>query len=137
MDEALMDCALNALDVSGIEAGGDVDGDVEIVEASGVVGRALALVGGDVDSRAFGGEVEFAQVGGGVEGGAGAERGEEEFGRGHGIVEAAVFGGLIAGDGVLAGFDFELNGSEMFDLDFDHDALGDTAHYFAGLSGRR
>jgi len=116
VDQALVDGAVDAFDVLGIEAGGDFDSDVEIVEA----GRGGAFVGGDADFGALGGKVVLAQVGGGVKGGAGAEGSEEEFGRGHAFVEAAVFGGLVAGDGVLAGFDFELNGSEMLDLDFDH-----------------
>jgi hypothetical protein len=41
---------------------------------------------------------------------------------------------LIADDGVMAGFDFELHGSEMFDGDF-HDVSGSGAHRGAGNEG--
>jgi hypothetical protein len=55
---------------------------------------------------------------GGVEAGTGRERGQEEFRWRHAFVEASVFRGLIAGYGVLASFDFELDCAEMIYCDF-------------------
>ena len=126
VDEALMNGALYACDVPGVEAGGDVDEDAEVVEAR----RIFALVAGNADSGAFDTEFVFAEVGGGVKGGAGTERGEQEFGRGHAFVETSVFRRLVGYDDVPAAFDFELNGSEMLDCDF-HDGLHDIASLFA------
>ena len=43
---------------------------------------------------------------------------------GYAFVEASVVRGLVARDGVLTGFDFELNGAEMFDCDFHNGPPG-------------
>ena len=94
------------------------DFDAEIVEAGGIFG----FVGDDADVGAFRGELELAQVLRRVESGARCERGQQELRRRHALVEASVFLGLVARDGVLTGFDFELHGAEMFDCDF-HDDL--------------
>jgi hypothetical protein len=63
---------------------------------------------------------EFPQVLRGVKSGARGQRCEQQFRGRHAFVKASVFGRLVAYDRVLACFDFELYGSEMFDCDF-HD----------------
>jgi hypothetical protein len=105
VDEAVVDGLLQAGAVLVCQVDGDGDGDVEVVDAGGVGD----FVGGDGNAGAGGGEALFLEIGDGVVGGAGAEGGEQEFGRGHAFVEAAHVFGLIAGDGVVAGLDFELD----------------------------
>ena len=68
----------------------------------------------------LGGQTAPAEIVGSVVGCARAERANEQLRRSHTLVEAAAFGWLVAHDGVLAGANFELHGSEMVDSDFDH-----------------
>ena len=67
MDDALVDGALYALDMLRIDVGWNINGDAEVIEAR----RILALAGGNTDLCSFFGEFVFAQISGGVEGGAG------------------------------------------------------------------
>jgi hypothetical protein len=57
----------------------------------------------------------------GVEACAGSQRSQQQFGRGHPLIEAPVLGRLIAYNPVLPRFDFELHTSKVLNSDFHKD----------------
>lgn len=132
VDEAVFDGFGQAFTVGVREFGEGVDFDNEIGEAWD---RRFHFVAGDVDARAFACEFVFAEILRGVIGGAGAERGEQQFGRSDAFVEAAVFERLIADDGMMARFNFELHRAEMFDGNF-HKNLSPGSDEAAGRMRR-
>ena len=98
------------------DGAGDVD--AEVAEARGL----LEFFGGNGDFDSGFGELTRFQILHGVKGGAGAERGEQEFWGSHACIAAAVVGWLIADDRVVAGLDGKADAVCMFDLDFHRDS---------------
>jgi hypothetical protein len=112
VNQALMHGAIDPFEMLGIQPGGYIDEDAEVVQTRRAV--LQALLGGDADFGSGFGELVFAQVSSGIERSARTEGREHEFGRSHAFVEAAVFGWLVGCYDVLTGSDFKLNGAEMF-----------------------
>lgn len=85
VDEALVDGAENAGFVLRVKGRGE-DFDVETRQA----GRLCGLFGGDLNLETGALERMGIEILGDVETGAGAEGGEQEFGRGHALIIAAI-----------------------------------------------
>ena len=113
VDKAFVDSAKDTGFVLGGERGGE-DSDVERCQAR----RLSGLLGNDFDLEPRALERMGVQVLGDVESRAGAQRSEQEFGRGHPLVIAAIIGRLIANDAMAAGFGLKLHIPEVSNRDF-------------------
>lgn len=72
---------------------------------------------GDADTSAFGGQFVLSEICRGVIASTGAERGQQQFGRSHTLIESALLAWLIAHKEVSARTDSKLYGPKMFDND--------------------
>src|SRR5215831_3350453 len=92
----------------------NLKGNSKIIQACGTGN----LVRSDADDCPFRRQFAFSQVLRGVKTCARTEGSEEQLGRSHSFVEAAVFRWLVARDNVLPRSDLKLNSAKMFYLDF-------------------
>jgi len=115
VDETTVNGVHDAWAVGFAQRAGNLDFDMEIVEAGGWTG----FLRGSADRNSLAIEALLVEIGNGVEGGAGGEGREKELGRSHPVVGTAVAGRLIADEGVPAGGDFELHGAVVLYVDFN------------------
>jgi predicted glutamine amidotransferase len=71
-----------------------------------------------VDNRAFLGQLMLPQVLCGIKTRARTKRGEKQLWRSHPFVEATILSRLVAHNGVLPSFNFELKAAKVFHVDF-------------------
>lgn len=92
VNQAMMDCETNTIEVLLVQITGELKGNAKIVQTS----RLSGFVGGNPNDCAFGGSFVLFWVLCGIKARTRAERSEKHLGRGHALIKAAIFGGLVA-----------------------------------------
>src|SRR6266849_10237269 len=110
VDQAVMYSLLDSAAVFLAQRRGNFHFNLKIVQTR----RILGFVSEDMDEGAFDSQLVFLQILRGVKARAGTQRRQQELRRSHALVEAAVFGRLVARNSVLPCPDFELHASQMF-----------------------
>src|SRR5689334_17988560 len=114
VNQAVADSFFHAFEVLLAQFTGNLKVNAKIIQARGVRG----FVRGNAYDGSFRCQSVLSQVLRGVKACARTKGGEEQLGRGHSFVEAAVFRRLVARDSMLTRSYFKLDSAEMFHLDF-------------------